>query len=80
VASRYGTHQKKGDRAYLGQRKDILESDLHHRQESEAMYLKLAKSRKNWVAVECVADGKILSKEAIHEKILGVLRERKIIT
>lgn len=72
--------KKKGERAYLGDRKDILEANDKHRQESEAMYLALAKQRKNWVLIECVENGAILSKEAIHEKVLSVLRERKIIS
>lgn len=71
--------KKKGERAYLGNRKDILEADQKHRAESEAMYLSLAKKRKKWVIIECVEDGKILSKEAIHEKILAVLRSKNII-
>lgn len=71
--------KKKGERAYLGDRKDILEADLHHRQASEDMYLSLAKKRKNWVIVECVEDGNILPKETIHQKILSVLRDKKII-
>ncbi len=71
--------KKKGDRAYLGARSDILESDLTHRKASEAMYLSLAKTRKNWALIECAEEGKILSKEDIHEKILAVLRKKKII-
>jgi dTMP kinase len=71
--------KKKGERAYLGAKKDILESDNAHREESEKMYLSLAAKRRNWVVIECVEDGKILSKEAIHEKVLAVLRNRKII-
>lgn len=72
--------KKKGDRAYIGNGKDILESDTDHRQASEEMYLTLAKKRKNWVVIECVEDGKLLSKESIHEKILTVLREKKIVS
>ncbi len=72
--------KKKGERAYLGDRKDILEADEKHRQASEDMYLTLATSRPNWVALECAKDGKILPKEVIHEKVLTILRERKIIT
>lgn len=72
--------KKKGERAYLGDRKDILEADLHHRQESEAMYLSLAKKRKNWVLVECVENGVILSKEAIHQKVIDILRQKNLIS
>lgn len=72
--------KKKGDRAYLGDRKDILESDQDHRQEAERMYISLAKKRKNWVIIECVENGTIVSKEAIHQKILTVLRERNLVS
>lgn len=72
--------EKKGDRAYLGSNKDILEANEHHRQESEAMYLSLAKSRRNWVTVECVENGSILPKEVIHERVLTALRNKKLIT
>lgn len=71
--------KKKGDRAYLGDRKDILEADMKHRKASEEMYLTLAKKRKNWVLVECVENGAILPKEKIHERVLSVLQEKKII-
>ncbi len=69
----------KGERAYLGKRKDILEADEKHRQESEDMYLTLVKQRSNWVALECVENGKILSKEAIHKKVLEVIRKHHLI-
>ncbi len=71
--------KKKGLRAYLGGKKDILETDENHRAESEVMYLSLAKKRKNWVVIECVIDGVILTKEMIHEKVLDVLRNKKLL-
>lgn len=71
--------KKKGDRAYLGDRKDILEANEKHRQESEVMYLSLSKKRKNWVVIECVENGTLLSKEAIHEKVLSVLHTHNIL-
>lgn len=71
--------KKKGFRAYLGGKKDILEADETHREASEAMYLSLVKKRKNWVVIECVIDGVILTKEMIHERVLEVLRNKKLI-
>lgn len=71
--------KKKGERAYLGKRRDILESDHAHRQEAERMYLSLAKARKNWVVIECVRGGTIMPKEAIHREILGVLKARHLL-
>lgn len=71
--------KKKGDRAYLGDKKDILEANEKHRQESEEMYLSLSKKRKNWAVIECVENGTLLSKEAIHEKVLSVLHTHNIL-
>jgi dTMP kinase len=59
--------------------KDEAEKDFKHQQESIAMYKHFAKKYKHWVVVECVEDGKLLSKTKIHNKILEVLREKKII-
>jgi len=71
--------KRKGLRNYIGTGQDIAEKDINHRRESEKMYLSLLKSRKNWVKIDCVENGRILSKETIHQKILSALKERKII-
>jgi len=71
--------KKKGLRGYIGGGQDIAEKDVHHRQEAEAMYVSLAKSRKNWVKIDCVEEGTILPKDIIHEKILAALKSKKII-
>lgn len=71
--------KKKGFRAYIGKGPDIAEADLYHRQEAEKMYLALAKKRRHWVVVECVENGAILSKEAIHRRLLEALRKRNLI-
>lgn len=72
--------KQKGLRRYIGTGQDIAEKDIHHRQKAERMYLSLVKSRKNWVRIDCVENGKILQKDTIHQKILFTLKERKIIT
>jgi len=73
--------KKKGQRGYVnGDRPDIAEADVAHRKEAEHMYLTLARKRNNWVLIECAENGKILSKEVIHEKILTALRSKKIIS
>lgn len=71
--------KQKGTRGYIGAGQDIAEKNIRHRQESEKMYLSLAKTRKNWVRIDCVENGKILPKETIHQRILSVLKEQKII-
>jgi len=71
---------KKEARRYTNGQLDIAETDMHHREVSEKMYLQLARERKNWITIDCVdADGTILSKEIIHEKIIVALKEKKII-
>lgn len=57
---------------------DIHESDLEYLERVVEMYENLAKSRKNWVKVECIRNGQLLSPDEIHQKVLKILRERKI--
>lgn len=71
---------KKTDRGYLnGAKADIAEKDLNHRKLSEEMYLFLARTRKNWITINCVENNKILPKEIIHKKIIEILKKKKII-
>ncbi|MFH0749687.1 MAG: hypothetical protein V1917_02070 [Candidatus Gottesmanbacteria bacterium] len=71
---------KKEQRKYTKGKLDIAEADMKHRAESEVMYLRLAKERKNWITIDCVSDkGTLLSKEVIHEKIIRALKEKYII-
>ena len=59
--------------------KDEAEKDVSHQKESIAMYQRFAKKYKHWVIIECVEDGKLLSKTKIHKKIIEVLKDKKII-
>lgn len=70
--------KKKRKRGYV-KGLDIAEQDIEHRKAAEAMYLWLAKNRKNWVKIDCCRDGKIRSRKEIHQEILKVLKEKKII-
>jgi len=68
---------KKENRRYLkGEKQDIAEKDLHHRATSEKMYFELTTKNKHWVKIDCVENGKILSSEIIHQKILSVLKKK----
>lgn len=60
--------------------KDEAEKDVKHQREAVAMYQRFAKKYKHWVVIECVEDGKLLSKTKIHKKIITVLKEKKIIS
>jgi dTMP kinase len=70
---------KKSDQKNNGGKRDQAESDLDHQRKSIAMYMKLAKKNKHWAVIECVEEGELLSKEQIHEKIIAVLKKRKVI-
>lgn len=52
---------------------DIHERDLGYLARVVDVYEELARTRKNWVKVECVRDGKILSPQEIHKKILTLV-------
>jgi dTMP kinase len=71
---------KKEARKYTAGKLDIAEADVRHRIESEQMYLRLSKERKNWVKIDCVdRDGTILSKDRIHERVVDALKQRHIL-
>lgn len=55
------------------QKRDIHESSLKHLEEANKMYLKLAKMEPHWQVMECTKDGKMKSKEGIHQEIMGIL-------
>lgn len=72
---------KRGERAYLsGKMKDIHEEDTEHLKKTEAMYLKLAKKYRHWVVIECVRDGKLLSKNEIHTAVVEAIKSRIVLT
>lgn len=72
--------KKKDDRGYMkGKKLDINERDIQFRINSEEMFLNLCKTKKNWVKMDCVKSGKLLSKEDIHVQIVTLLKEKKLI-
>lgn len=71
---------KKHARKYLkGKAKDIEEASVENVKRSEEMYLALAKKYPHWHVVECAPNGKLLSKQAIHEQIIHALKDRHIL-
>jgi dTMP kinase len=67
--------ENKGHREYIGEkRKDIHEADEQHLVDAEQAYLEVAKLY-GWKVINCTADGKILSIEAIHEMVWKVVDE-----
>lgn len=71
---------KKDPREYLnGKRKDIQESDEHHRQDTAAMYNYLASKKSHWHTISCIQDGTIKSKESIHTEIVNALKQNGVL-
>lgn len=72
---------KKKKRPYLdGKKRDIHEADHSHQKKASEMYLFLAKKYRYWVKINCCdRQGSLRKPEEIHELILTVLKERKII-
>lgn len=70
--------EKKGLRRYT-KGKDKAEADVKHQRNSIKMYREFCKKYKHWVEIKCVEKGKLLSIEEVHKKILGVLRDKKVI-
>lgn len=70
--------KQKGRRGYIGAGQDIAEADLLHRQASEQMYLRLARTRKNWTKINCVRDHTLLPREQIQQQIVTILKQKKL--
>lgn len=69
-----GLIDNRSKKEYLGtETHDIHEKDQEYLKKVEKTYRKLASEKKHWVSIECVQDGKMLSVEAIHEKVKAAL-------
>jgi len=68
-------HKKKGSREYLKGKEDIHESNTEYLRKVEREYLKIVDSNDDYIKIECVIDGKPLSKEEIHDKIWRAFKE-----
>ncbi len=68
---------RKEERAYLaGRDRDIHETDREHLRAAERAYLALLEGddAEHWCRVECVADGRLLSVDAIAERVWNAVR------
>jgi dTMP kinase len=62
---------KKNKRNYLkGKIKDQYEENLNYLQKVEDMYLAMVKNNKNWIKIDCIENGEILTPSVIHQKII----------
>ena len=71
--------EKKEARAYIGGEsakgaKDGHEKDSKYQHKSIDVYTKIAKERNDWKFINCVEEGRLLSIEEIHEKIMRIVR------
>jgi dTMP kinase len=71
----------KKKRKYMGneQKKDIHESNTSLMREVEQVYLDFCSRFPHWIKIECVEKGVLLSREEIHEKIIAVLKRKRIL-
>ncbi len=70
---------KKGFRDYIGSGRDVYENSSSIQQRARMKYLEIAERFDDIAIINCTENGIMLPKEAISEKVLVALRERKII-
>jgi len=65
---------------FIGLDKDLHEENIKIQKEADKIYLHMAKNSKNWVKIDCVDKiGMLLTKEAIHKKVLSAFKNKRII-
>ena len=65
----------KGARKYTKTKRDIHERDGNFLQRVEKEYLNLAETRKEWQIINCIENGKILSREKIAKKVYAIVKK-----
>ena len=55
---------------------DIHERDASYLKRVVKEYESLARERKNWVRVECLENGRLMTPEVIHKRVLEVLKQK----
>ena len=66
---------KNKNRNYLGKKKDVHEKDVKFLENSRQSALWLTKTQKGWIKIECVKNGKLDTRENIHEKIYEKIKK-----
>lgn len=59
--------------------KDMVEKDSEYLKNAQETYLFLAKYFPHWATIDCFQNGQVRNREDIHEEILQILREKKIL-
>src|ERR1035437_364599 len=62
-------------RAYLKKKKDVHEADVNFLKNSIKSALKLEKEVPNFIKINCAPEGKILSREIIHEMVYAKVKK-----
>jgi len=57
-----------------GTKLDIAESNIDHQKKTEEMYRQLVHKFRHWKVVECAPNNKLLSREAIFEHVLSLVK------
>jgi len=66
---------KKNNRSYLGNKKDVHEKDFNFLENSRKTALWLAKTQKGWIKIECVKNGVLDTRENIHKEIYEKIKK-----
>lgn len=66
---------KNSSRSYLGKKKDVHEKDVNFLENSRKSALWLVKTQKNWIEIECMKNGKLMSPTEIHEDISAKIKK-----
>ena len=59
---------------------DIHEASIKHEEMAARIYLELSKSEPNWLVIDCMKDGQMKEKQAIHQQIVKILKEKLDLT
>lgn len=79
VSQKLMADKNRGKNPNLKER-DIVEKDLQYLKNAEDVYLMLYKKFPHWVKIDCINnEGKMRTREEIHEEIVKILVEKKII-
>ncbi|MDO8573826.1 MAG: dTMP kinase [Candidatus Daviesbacteria bacterium] len=62
-----------GQKNVLGRHPDLHEDNLKHLEEANKIYLELSGMEPNWEVINCIENGQMRSKEAIHQDIMQIL-------
>jgi len=62
-----------------GRKKDLFEESVNFLESVRGVYMRLKNLKKNWVVIECLKEDKMRSREEIHQEIVGILKDHKVI-